>query len=115
MAQEVTMKEIDWKKFKVIKEKAMEQFCARALDEFEEVIANTDEHVHNRYLLLYELVQNRNKEMSLLFDDHSRSKAPMQLTAIRAHGLADQSLLAELSEEFRQQTDPKRFGWEKGA
>jgi hypothetical protein len=50
--------------------------------------------------------------MSLIFDDHSRSNAPMQLTAIRAKGLADESLLAELSDEFREQTDPKRFGWE---
>lgn len=50
------MKESDWKKFKVIKEKAIEQFCTQALDEFEEVM--------------------------------------------------------ELSDEFRDQTDPKRFGWE---
>ncbi len=106
------MTESDWKKFKAIKEKAIEQFCTKALDEFEEVISNTDEHVHNRYLLLYKLVQNRDKEMSLIFDDHSRSKAPMQLTTIRANGLADESMLAELSDEFREQTDPKRFGWE---
>ncbi|MBN8238547.1 hypothetical protein [Marinobacter nauticus] len=106
------MKESDWKKFKVIKERAIERFCTQALDEFGEVISNTDEHVHNRYLLLYKLVQNRDKEMSLIFDDHSRSNAPMQLTAIRAKGLADESLLAELSDEFREQTDPKRFGWE---
>lgn len=105
------MNENDWKKFKVIKEKAIEQFCAQVLDEFEKVISNTDEHVHNRYLLLYKLVQNRDKEMALIFDGHSRSKAPIQLIAIRARGLADESLIAELSDEFREQTDPKRLGW----
>jgi hypothetical protein len=98
----VSMRESDWKKFKVIKEKSIEQFCAQALDEFQEVISNTDEHVHNRYLLLYKLVRNRNKEMSLIFDYHSRSRAPIQLTAIRANGLADESLLAELSDKFRE-------------
>ncbi|TBW51306.1 hypothetical protein EZI54_17455 [Marinobacter halodurans] len=105
------MKERDWKKFKVIKQRAIEQFCTQALDEFGEIISNSDEHVHNRYLRLYKLVRERDKEMSLVFDDHSRSKAPMQLTAIRARGLADESLLAELSDEFREQTDPKPFGW----
>lgn len=105
------MKESDWKTFKVIKEKAIERFCSQALEEFEEVISNTEEHVHNRYLLLYKLVQNRDKEMALIFDYHSRSKAAMQLTAMRAKGLADESLLAGLSEEFLEQTDPKLLGW----
>ncbi len=107
-----TMKESDWKKFKVIKERAIERFCSLALEEFEEVIADREEHVHNRYLLLYGLVQNRNKEMSLIFDGNSRSDAPIQLMAIRAKGLVDDSLLIELSDEFRKQTDPKRHGWD---
>lgn len=106
------MKESDWKKFKVIKERAIERFCNRALEEFGEVISNTDQHVHNRYLLLYKLVQNRDKEMSLIFDDHSRSKAFLQLTAMRSNDLVDESELAELSDEFRNQTDPKRYSWE---
>lgn len=106
------MKESDWKKFKVIKERAIERFCNRALEEFGEVISNTDQHVHNRYLLLYKLVQNRDKEMSLIFDDHSRSKPFLQLTAMRSNDLVDESELAELSDEFRNQTDQKRYSWE---
>jgi hypothetical protein len=46
-AQEVLMKESDWKKFKVIKEKAIEQYCSQVLEEFQEVISNTEEHVHD--------------------------------------------------------------------
>jgi hypothetical protein len=105
------MKESDWKIFKQIKEKAVEQFCHQALEEFEEVINNKTEHVHNRYLMLYKLVQNRDKQMQLLFDDHSRSKAPLQLLAIRGEGLADESLLSKLSEEFLKTTDPQLLGW----
>lgn len=82
------------------------------MEEFGEVISNTDQHVHNRYLLLYKLVQNRDKEMSLIFDDHSRSKTFLQLPAMRSNDLVDESELAELSDEFRNQTDPKRYGWE---
>jgi hypothetical protein len=106
-----TMNESDWKVFKQIKEKAIERFCTTALNEFEEVIADKKEHVHNRYLLLYKLVENTDKRMALIFNDHSRSKATMQLLAIRGEGLADEELLSKLSDEFLEHTDPKRVNW----
>ena len=105
------MKESDWKIFKQIKQKAIETFCRQALDEFEDVITNSSEHVHDRYLRLYELVHNRDKQIQLLFDDHSRSKAPLQLLALRNQGLVDEELLGKLSEEFRESTDPERHKW----
>ncbi len=105
------MKESDWKIFKQIKQKAIETFCRQALDEFEEVINDSTEHVHDRYLQLYELIQNRDKQMQLLFDDHSRSKAPMQLLMLRSQGLVDEELLGKLSEELRETTDPDRHKW----
>ena len=105
------MKESDWKIFKEIKEKAIEQFCQIALDEFEEVINDETEPAFSRYTLLYKLVQNRDKQMQLLFDGHSRSKAHLQLIAIRGEELADKTLLSKLSEEFLNETDPKRVNW----
>lgn len=105
------MKESDWKIFKQIKERAIEKFCTQSLEEFEEAISDKDEHAHNRYLLLYKLVHNKDKKMQLIFDNHSRSKAPLQLIAIRGEGLADETLLGKLSEDFLQATDPKRHGW----
>jgi hypothetical protein len=49
--------------------------------------------------------------MQLLFDNHSRSKALIQLLAIRAEGLADDTLLSKLSDEFLKKTDPNSHGW----
>lgn len=103
------MKESDWKLFKHIKESAIEGFCNQALEEFEAVIANKEVHAHDRYLLLYKLVNDRDKLMALLFDSHSRSRAPLQLLAIRREGLADESLIEKLSEELRQSSDPVRY------
>jgi hypothetical protein len=105
------MKESDWKAFTNIKDKAIEKFCQISLDEFREAMDDENEHIHNRYLLNYKLVQNRNKQMSLLFDGHSRSKAWLQLLAFRGEGLADEDLLAKLSDEFREKTDPTKHGW----
>jgi len=49
--------------------------------------------------------------MALLFDGHSRSKASLQLLAIRGEGLADETLLNKLSDDFHHETDPSRVNW----
>ena len=105
------MIESDWKIFKQIKEKAIERFCEIVLSEFRECMDDESTHIHNRYLLNYKLVQNRNKKMSLLFDGHSRSTAWLQLLAIRGEGLADEDLLSKLTDEFREKTNPIRHEW----
>ncbi|MGJ8692422.1 MAG: hypothetical protein ACSHW0_08070 [Thalassotalea sp.] len=105
------MKESDWKVFTAIKDKAIEQYCTLALEETQKVVSDNKKHVHERYLFLYKLLQNSNKKMALLFDGHSRSKAWIQLIAIRSEGLADEALLSKLSDEFRDQTDPEKHGW----
>lgn len=105
------MKESDWKIFKEIKEKAIELFCSRALEEFNEVINDKEAKAYESYTLLYRLVENRDKHMALIFDDHSRSKARLQLLAIRGENLADENLLKKLSKEFLESTDPKRVNW----
>lgn len=100
------MTESDWKVFKEIKEKAIELFCLQSLNEFRDAMDDKSTSPHNRYLYNYKLVENRNKQMSLLFDGHSRSKARIQLIGIRGEGLADESLVERLSDELRVQTDP---------
>jgi len=102
------MKESDWKIFKQIKERAIDLFCNQALEEFEEVMQNEKETAYDRYLILYNLIQERDKHMQLLFDGHSRSRVPLQLHAMRGKDLAEESLIDQLSEELRQSTDPER-------
>ena len=103
------MKESDWKIFKLIKQKAIEKFCETALNDFSSVIENDQQHIHERYITLYRLVRERDKEMTKLFEGHSRSKAGFQLLFIRREGLCDEKLLQKLSEEFLNDTDPKRI------
>lgn len=105
------MKESDWKVFKKIKDKAIDQYCQTALSEFGGIIEDKDKSAHERYLYLYKVVDNTDRKMSLLFDEHSRSKARLQLLVIRGEGLADKYLVSQLSEEFQQLTDPSRAKW----
>lgn len=101
------MKESDWKKFKKIKELALERFCAEALADFEEAIQKDDLSNHGKYLYLYKLVENADKRLSILFDGHSRSKAQLQLTLIRSEGLVDDHELEGLSDELLKSTKPR--------
>lgn len=105
-----TIKESDWRVFKAIKEEALDSFCEERLSEYEAIIKDNSQTAHERYLNLFKLSKARDKEMAWLFDGHSRSKAFLQLLAIRSEGLANQDLVERLSEELRSQTDPKRFG-----
>ena len=105
------MKESDWKVFKQIKEQAIQLFCSNALSEYEEIIKSKKDDSQGTYTYLYRMVVNRDKQMALLFDGHSRSKASLQLLAIRGEGLADEDLLKKLSADFLQQTDPSRVNW----
>lgn len=101
------MNESDWKRFKKIKELALERFCADAMADFEEAIQKEDLSNHERYLYLYKLVENADKRLSLLFDGHSRSKAQLQLTLIRCEGLVEDHVLEGLSDEFLKSTEPR--------
>jgi hypothetical protein len=105
------MTESDWKIFKEIMEKALAKFCELSLATFREAMDDESTHIHNRYLLNYKLVKNRDKQLGLLFDGQSRSKARIQLIAIRGEGLADEELIVKLSEDFRDQTNPKNHNW----
>ena len=105
------MKESDWKQFKKIKENALEAFCEKTLEEVSLVINDKSERSHDRYLHIYRLLRDHDKQLERLFDGQSRSRARMQLIAIRAESLADESLLKELTPEFLEQTDPEKSGW----
>ena len=98
--------ESDWKKFKKIRESALERFCGAAMDDFEEAISNRDTSNHARYLYLYKLVEAYDKRIALLFNDYSRSKAMMQLMFLRQEGLVTNDELETLSEELRKTTEP---------
>jgi len=101
------MKESDWKKFKKIKEQALERFCADAMADFEEAIHQKDVSYHGRYLYLYKLVQNADKRLGLLFDAHSRSKAQIQLIFLRREGLVENQELEGMSADLLKATDPE--------
>ena len=105
------MKESDWKVFTELKDRAIEKYCTFVLGESQEVFLDQKNHVHNHYLLLYKLLQNRNKQKAILFDGYIRLKAWIQLMLIRREGLIDEVLLAKLPDKLRHEKNPEKLGW----
>ena len=99
----------DWKKFKKIKEAALEYFCGTVLSDISEGLNSKKNPTnHGKYLYLYRLIENYDKQIALLFNDHSRSKATIQLMMLRQEGLVREDDIQGLSKEFKEQTNPKK-------
>ena len=91
--------ESDWKKFRKLREKTLERFCARTLQEICQIANDDTGSAHQRYGDIYGLINERDKVLRLAFDGASRSKAALQLTAMVTRGLIKPEELATFSEE----------------
>lgn len=102
------MKESDWKLFKKVKENALERFCADALSDIKYAMEEETDSFHGKYLYVYKLLENADKQLRLLFDENSRSKATIQLMFLRSEGLVKDSELEGMSDEFLKSTAPRK-------
>lgn len=95
------IKESDWKRFKVLRQLALERFCERVLLDIGCIGADAGKSQHERYLDIYRLIRDRDKELGRAFNDLSRSKAVIQIVQIRSLCLLTEEELAGFSEELR--------------
>jgi hypothetical protein len=93
------IKESDWKNFRQLHAVALEWFCERILDENERLLKDTSRSDHERYLAIYRLYRERDKEVARLFDEFRRSTALWQIAAIKSHGLLTDEEFARFSQE----------------
>lgn len=101
----------DWQVFKQIYEQALETYCQKALEACVKAASESEISVRDRYVAHYQMTQQKDKELGLIFDGLSRSKACFQLKMIRQHDLASEALVQKLSPEFEQMTNPARLGY----
>lgn len=95
------IQESDWKVLKKLHEVALNRFCQRALSDIENIVADTLRTPHQRYIALYETVQRRDKDLAKVFDNPSRSKAFLQIAALRSRHLIENEEFLRFSEETR--------------
>ena len=95
------IRESDWKVFKAVHAVAQERFCERILSEVTRLAGDVSTGSHERYLLVYELVQQRNDDIATAFDDFRRSTALRQLGIMRSRGLVTDEEFARFSPEVQ--------------
>ena len=94
--------ESDWKKFRSLREVALERLCDRTLKEIVRLAADASSGSHQRYLAIYELIQKRDRDMARAFDDPRRSQVLQQLSAMHALGLLEAGELDAFTDETRE-------------
>ncbi len=95
------IKESDWKRFKALRELALERFSERVLLEIGRIGGDLGKSHHERYLDIYKLIQKRDKELARAFNDLRRSTAIMQIGLFRSHGLLTDDEFSRFSEDLR--------------
>jgi len=95
--------EEDWKVFRQLHPLALERFCERVLSEIQGASSSSGQSAHQRYLRIFEIVRDKNKDMAALFDNPRHSTARLQLSLIHSHGL----LMPEEIKRFSSQTQQR--------
>ena len=95
--------ESDWKVFRRLRELALERFCARVLEDLAERCRGDDSRdAYELYLEVYELLQQRDRELGLAFDDPRRSRMMAQLAMIYSHGLLEPAEFEQFTARTRE-------------
>jgi hypothetical protein len=93
--------ERDWKVFRQLQPLALDRFCQRVLKEVGGLAADADKSHHERYLAVFKVLQQRDKELADAFNNPRRSAALVQLARIQFHDLLSAEEFARFSPETR--------------
>ena len=93
------IKESDWKTFRKLHPIALNRFCQRVLEDTNRIIANQDQTAHEKYLAIYKLIHDSDKEIQQTFDDLRRSTAILKLAIMLRLGLITKDELRRFSDE----------------
>ena len=93
--------ESDWKVFRELQRIALERFCMRILEEVHSTLRDGSRTHHERYLVVFHLLQTRDEELAHAFNDPRRSRMITQLVAIHAYGLLEPEEFGRFTEGTR--------------
>ena len=91
--------ESDWRTFRHVQEHALERFCERVLTDVRAALELASKSYHERYVTIFRLLKERDRELAAAFDDPRRSHMLDQLVIMHRHGLVEPDELAQFSSE----------------
>jgi hypothetical protein len=95
------IKESDWKLFKEVRPQALQRFCKKVLLEVEGINSDETKSFHQKYLEIYRVLHDRDKELARVFGSLRRSTALVQIAALQLRGLLNEDEFLRFSEETR--------------
>ena len=95
--------ERDWKLLRELKPVLLERPCGQILRRAADIATAPEGTNHERYLKLWDMIQEQNDEVARAFDDHRRSTAFIKVLQIRKLGLFTEDEFARFNEEIRNQ------------
>lgn len=96
-----SLPESDWRIFREVRQLALTRLCERILDEISRIGSDLTKTPHERYLMIFKVIQERDKTIAYTFNSLSRSVAFLQLLAIQALGLITEEEIGRFSQETR--------------
>jgi hypothetical protein len=93
--------ESDWKVLRRVHPLALERFCERVLAEIDRVSRDGAKSQHARYLQIFRIIKESDRDIARLFDNPRRSHALTMLAQIRSQGLLTEDEFSSLSPETR--------------
>lgn len=79
----------------------LERLCEQILRRAADIATKSDGTNRQRYIKMWELIQEQNQEVAHAFDDHRRSTAFLKILPIHRRGLFTEEEFARFSEETR--------------
>ena len=95
--------ERDWKVVRKLKDEALNRFCERVFSEIKDTGEVSESTWHQRYLTVYQLIRERDREIAANFDGFSRSSALWKSAAMCTRGLIRDDELRALTPETQTQ------------
>jgi hypothetical protein len=107
----VTIDESDWKLLRQLHKVALDRFSKRILDELEQIRTDSSRNNHERFLAAYNLINHRNKDMAIAFDDLRRSRAFDHIGALCSLGLLTKPEFATFTNQTREKMNSCLGAW----
>jgi hypothetical protein len=94
--------ERDWKHLRSVHGIALERFCTQVLGDAVAIVEDGGLSAHERYLQLFQLMDERNAAMATAFDDMRRSTGLQRLTAMIGLNLLTHDELAAFTPDVQE-------------
>lgn len=97
--------ERDWKKLRSLKETALNIACERIFQKIHKLIESRGAESHKYYLKLWEVMEEEDNQISLMFDDLKRSTGIFKLSVWKKNGILSVENFKEFTEETQRRIE----------